>query len=144
VVEINLPSLRQRQQDIPLLIEHFLKNFNTQFSKHIRGISTDTLNVLMLHSWPGNIRELENTLEHAFVRCQEDVITVNHLPPAFAEFAPKLSTEEEPDPAWHEAKRVRWALRKSAWNKSRAAELLGMSRRTIYRKIYHYNITPEP
>ncbi len=144
VVEINLPSLRQRQQDIPLLIEHFLEKFNGQFSKNIRGISTDTLNVLMLHSWPGNIRELENTLEHAFVRCQENVIKINHLPPTFAEFAPQLSTEEEPDSAWHEAKRVRWALRKSSWNKSRAAELLGMSRRTIYRKIYHYNITQEP
>ena len=140
-VEINLPSLRQRQQDIPLLIEHFLKKFNAQFSKNIRGISTDTLNVLMLHSWPGNIRELENTLEHAFVRCQENVIKISHLPPTFAEFAPKLSTEEEPDPAWHEAKRVRWALRQSDWNKSRAAELLGISRRTIYRKIYHYNIS---
>jgi len=143
VVEISLPNLRQRQQDIPLLIEHFLKKFNAQFLKNIRGISTDAFNVLMQHRWPGNIRELENTIEHAFVRCQENVIKVNHLPPEFEKIALKINTEEEPDSAQHESKRVRWALKKTDWNKSRAADLLGISRRTIYRKIDHYNITPE-
>ena len=83
VVEIHLPSLRDRRSDIPLLLDHFLKKFNRTFAKDIVGVSTDAFNVLMEHSWPGNIRELENTVEHAFVRCRQGVITVDHLPPEF-------------------------------------------------------------
>ena len=91
VVEIHLPSLRDRRSDIPLLLDHFLKKFNRTFAKDIVGVSTDTCNVLMEHSWPGNIRELENTVEHAFVRCRQGAITVDHLPPEFDAIAPQLN-----------------------------------------------------
>ena len=143
VVEINLPPLRNRYQDIPLLLDHFLKKFNILFSKNIRGISTDTLNVLMQHSWPGNIRELENTLEHAFVRCRAGIITVDHLPPEFNKISQQINFKDSPDRDQREALRIRSALKESGWNKSRAAEILGMSRRTIYRKIEQYDITQE-
>ena len=143
VVVIYLPPLRERRSDIPLLIEHFLKKFNRTFARNIGGLSTDAFNVLMLHSWPGNVRELENTLEHAFVRCRQGAITVDHLPPEFAKLAEQLSPADGPAGEQQEARRIRLALVKTAWNKSRAAELLGMSRRTIYRKIDQYSITSE-
>jgi transcriptional regulator with PAS, ATPase and Fis domain len=143
VVEIHLPPLRVRRNDIPLLLEHFLKKFNRRFERKIGGISTDAFNVLMLHTWPGNVRELENTLEHGFVRCRQGAITVDHLPPEFEKLAQQLSPAGEVDGEQQEARRIRRALVQTAWNKSRAAELLGISRRTIYRKIDQYGITSE-
>lgn len=141
VVEIHLPSLRDRRNDIPLLLEHFLKKFNRTFGRDIGGISTDAFNVLMLHTWPGNVRELENTIEHAFVRCRQGVITVEHLPQEFGEVALQVNFDKGPDGEQQEAQRIRRALIKTDWNKTRAAELLGISRRTIYRKIDQYGIT---
>ena len=142
VVEIHVPNLRNRRNDIPLLLDHFLKKFNRNLARDIGGISTDAFNILMLHSWPGNVRELENTIEHAFVRCRQGVITVEHLPPEFGEnvlqptFGKSAGGEEQ------EARSIRRALVKADWNKTRAAELLGMSRRTIYRKIEQFGIVP--
>ena len=140
VVEIHLPSLRDRRNDIPLLLEHFLKKFNRTFGRDIGGISTDAFNVLMQHAWPGNVRELENTIEHAFVRCRQSAITVDHLPQDFGEIALQVNSGKGPDGEQQEAQRIRGALIKADWNKTRAAELLGMSRRTIYRKIDQYGI----
>lgn len=143
VVEIHVPSLRNRRNDIPLLLDHFLKKFNRIFARDIGGISTDAFNILILHSWPGNVRELENALEHAFVRCRHGVITVEHLPPEFGEIAKQLNLSKSSDGEEQETRRIRSALVKANWNKTRAAELLGMSRRTIYRKIDQYGIFPE-
>jgi PAS domain S-box-containing protein len=144
VVEINLPSLRERRRDIPLMIEHFVKHFNVIFKKNIKGVSTDAFNVMMLHGWPGNVRELENTLEHAFVRCGNEVITVDHLPPEFGRIAKQVAGEAGMKHERHEAQRVLWALKEASWNKSRAADILGVSRRTIYRKIAQYNLPARP
>ncbi|MCU7816656.1 MAG: sigma-54 dependent transcriptional regulator, partial [Candidatus Thiodiazotropha sp. (ex Rostrolucina anterorostrata)] len=141
VVEIQLPSLRDCRSDIPLLLEHFLKKFNRTFGRDIGGISTDAFNVLILHSWPGNVRELENTIEHAFVRCRQGAITVDHLPQEFGEIALQVNSDKGPDGEQQEGQRISRALIKTDWNKTRAAELLGMSRRTIYRKIDQYGIT---
>ena len=141
VVEINLPSLRDRRNDIPLLLEHFLQKFNRVFAKNIGGISTEAFDILMLHTWPGNVRELENTIEHAFVRCRQSAITVDHLPPEFGEIAMQLDSAKPDGDEQSEALRIRQALITTNWNKSMAADLLGMSRRTIYRKIEQYGIT---
>ena len=105
------------------------------------GISTDAFNILMLHTWPGNVRELENTLEHAFVRCRKGVITIAHLPSEFSEIAQNLNPTDRVGDEQQEAQRIREALLQTGWNKTRAAELLGMSRRTIYRKIDQYRIS---
>jgi len=140
VVEIRLPSLRERRNDVPLLVEHFRKKFNREFDRDIGGISTEAFNVLMLHTWPGNVRELENTIEHAFVRCRASAISIDDLPPEFEKIARQLPPADGPAGERHEARRIRLALEKTAGNKSKAAELLGMSRRTIYRKIDQYGI----
>ena len=80
VVKLSLPPLADRKEDIPLLADHFIKRFNRLTGKTIAGISQRALATLMLHEWPGNIRELENAVEHAFVLCREDNIRVACLP----------------------------------------------------------------
>jgi transcriptional regulator of acetoin/glycerol metabolism len=91
------------------------------------------------HRWPGNVRELENTLEHAFIRCHQGAIAVSHLPGEFRKLQGNTAGSL-PLTADQEAETVRRALRKARWNKSRAAGLLGISRRTIYRKMQKYGI----
>lgn len=142
VVAVALPALRDHRNDIPLLLEHLMAKFNRAFGRNIGGVSTEAFDIMMLHNWPGNVRELENTLEHAFVRCRNDVITVEHLPPELVAVARQLSRADIPADGPREARRIHRALVKTSWNKSRAAALLGISRRTIYRKIDQYNISP--
>jgi two-component system response regulator HydG len=142
VVEILLPPLRERMDDIPLLANHFLAQFNKKFNKNIKGLSSDAWAALFRYSWPGNIRELENTLEHAFIRCHQDVITLHDLPQELL-LADKVSDGQNPLTAEQEAQALRMALEKARWNKSRAAEILGISRRTIYRKMDKLNISIE-
>jgi len=80
VVQLHIPSLRERTQDIPLLVNHFIKNFNILRNKDLQGISEDALAILMQYSFPGNVRELENIIEYCFILCQEGFIQVEHLP----------------------------------------------------------------
>jgi len=139
VVEINLPPLREHLEDIPILVKHFLALFNRKFDKKIKDISTEVWKILNTHLWPGNVRELENTIEHAFIHCHEGVITANQLPHELHKLhkskAEAVSITED-----QEAEAIRQALRKTLWNKSRAAQLLGISRRTIYRKMQKFGI----
>jgi two-component system response regulator HydG len=139
VVEIRLPPLRERMDDIPILVEHFVALFNRKFDKKIKDISTDVWAMFNCHRWPGNVRELENTLEHAFIRCHQGAIAVSHLPGEFRKLQGNTAGSL-PLTADQEAETVRRALRKARWNKSRAAGLLGISRRTIYRKMQKYGI----
>ncbi|UJS17725.1 MAG: sigma 54-interacting transcriptional regulator [Candidatus Jettenia sp.] len=139
VVEIVLPPLRDRREDIPLLVNFFLNKFNKKLNKEITGISSDVQKIFMEYQWPGNVRELEHIIEHAFVLCHQDTITVNHLPPDLKEFlGQKISFLG--DMKVDEPKAILQALKKTSWNKVMAAHLLGMSRRTIYRKIHNYKI----
>jgi transcriptional regulator with PAS, ATPase and Fis domain len=80
IVKLSLPSLFERKEDIPLLVDHFIDQFNHLTGKKIIGISRKAVAALMLHEWPGNVRELENAIEHAFVLCQEGIIRLHHLP----------------------------------------------------------------
>ena len=140
VMKIPLPPLRERRDDIPFLIEHFVKKFNNKFSKKIKTISADAEKVFMEYSWPGNVRELEHTLEHAFILCKQPTITLDHLPFELKTFTvneiPFGNNGEIDDPQV-----ILQALEKTYWNKSKAAQLLGISRRSIYRKIKEYKIT---
>jgi two-component system response regulator HydG len=134
VVEVKLPSLRERPDDIPLLIDHFCNLFNMRFNKDIDGVSDEAFRTLSGYRWPGNVRELENAIEHAFVLCHGRVITVDHLPPEIKALQgyPQAVTEKDfaTDP-----QNILRALKKTGGNKAKAARLLGISRRTIYRKL---------
>ncbi|RJQ53846.1 MAG: response regulator [Nitrospiraceae bacterium] len=144
VMKINLPPLKERREDIPLLTGHFIKKFNSKFSKEINAVSADVEKILMEYHWPGNIRELEHTLEHAFILCRQNTISVDHLPLELRTFgSTETSSSDNNDEDINDPQVILQALEKAAWNKSRAAQLLGISRRSIYRKIKEFKITPE-
>jgi two-component system response regulator HydG len=140
VVEIMLPPLRERTQDIPLLVDHFVGKFNQQFNKNIVGVSTDVLKLFMDYPWPGNVRQLVHTLEHAFILCRQSIITVNDLPPDFKSLAVAKSYSY-PAGSEEETEKIIRTLEKTRWNKARAARLLGISRKTMYRRMKKYNIS---
>ena len=135
VVEIALPPLRERREDIPLLADHFLRKFNLKFGKNVSGISSDVLNVFMDYPWPGNVRELEHALERAFVVSRHDIIVIDGLQPELKAFAAARPRSSRPPDGWNSHQVLLGALEKAAGNKTKAANLLGMSRRTLYRKI---------
>jgi DNA-binding NtrC family response regulator len=154
VVDIILPPLRERKEDIPLLAQHFLSRFEEKMKKGITGFSDSVMEPLNNHSWPGNIRELEHIIERAYVLCPGDTITTDHLPSEVMTATAAKQEIHEPTshipPLQHpagsinepenEIERVIDALRRTAGNKAKAARLLGIDRSTLYRKISNYNI----
>lgn len=139
VVEINVPPLRERQEDILFLIDHFIEKFNKKFDKEIKAVSADVKKIFMDYEWPGNVRELEHTLEHAFILCRHNTITLDHLPAHFQTSSivkPRVHRHEEGD----ETQKILQALEKTGGNKAKAARLLGFDRKTLYRKIEKFNI----
>ncbi|MGA1824478.1 MAG: sigma-54 dependent transcriptional regulator [bacterium] len=142
VVEINLPPLRERREDIPLLTNHFIDIFNKKFKKNIAGISDSVLSLFMHYSWPGNIRELEHTIEHAFVLCHDRTITIDKIPAEIKKGARAKTYGSEKD-FIDEPQKVLWALNNTDWNKAKAARLLGISRPSIYHKIKEFKLIRE-
>jgi transcriptional regulator with PAS, ATPase and Fis domain len=145
VVEVPLPPLRDRLEDLPLLVDHFCRSFNERFKKNIEGISSEVLSRFMNYPWLGNVRELEHVMEHAFVLCHGRVITLEHLP---SEISNDEKTEQITIPKIHgkepkQAQEILDALNKTDWNKAKAARILGIGRRTIYRKIHQYQFPNE-
>ncbi len=143
VINIHLPPLRERRDDIPLLVAHFLKKFSPPSGSPI-AIADDAMAVLCAYSWPGNVRELENTIEASCALTRTNVITAKELPPRFTA-APATSSQGELYeglPSFDELER-RYLLKvlEAAGNdKSRAAEIMGVNRKTIYRMIERYGI----
>lgn len=142
VMKITLPPLVERREDIPLLAEHFISGFNKKFNKKISSISADAQKVFLDYHWPGNVRELEHTLEHAFILCQGPVINTEHLPPEITNFNARPSFSHN-DGKLDDPDLLIEALEKCSWNKTKAAQLLGISRRSIYRKIKEFNISQD-
>ncbi|MEO0073446.1 MAG: sigma 54-interacting transcriptional regulator [candidate division WOR-3 bacterium] len=158
-VEIELPALRERREDIPELVRHFVDRFAREFGRQVRGVSSETLQALVNHSWPGNIRELQNVIERAVVMCKESELGLHDLPPEFRginpeeEGLPKASFLESgdfrssrrkvKDRAVSELEKVMIVdcLIKADWNISKAAELAGYSRAQFYRLIKKHNIS---
>lgn len=145
VVEVNLPDLCDRLEDLPLLANHFISTFNNKYEKEIEVISNDVLKIFMDYSWPGNIRELEHVIEHAFVLCAGQIITMEHLP---VDIRILRKSETDRKSGRHmkekdEAGNILEALNKAGWNKTKAARYLGMDRRSIYRKIAQYKLENE-
>ncbi|MEE9911875.1 MAG: sigma 54-interacting transcriptional regulator [Deltaproteobacteria bacterium] len=138
VVEVPLPPLRERMEDLPPLIDHFRQVFNDKFNKDIEGISREVLDMFMQYPWPGNIRELEHAIEHAFILCRGHVLTQEHLPASIRDY---VETERLKGGVKRSSKKptgeqdIMEALSKTDGNKAKAARLLGINRRTVYRKI---------
>jgi two-component system response regulator HydG len=140
VVEVSLPPLREKREDIPCLTGHFLGQFNAQFHKAIGAVSADVEKIFLNHPWPGNVRELKHAIEHSFILCRGDTITVDHLP---HHLTASWSAGDSSRPASGniDAQTILQALEKTAGNKARAARLLGVDRKTLYRNIEKYNIS---
>lgn len=142
VVRITLPSLKERREDIPLLVEHFIEKYNILKNRSIKGATSKVLSQLMDYPFPGNIRELENIIEHAFIVCKEDYIDIDHLPSDFTGWF-KRDANHFPilDPLDHaEAERISQILHKHEGNRVETARELGISRSTLWRKIKKYNL----
>ncbi len=143
VVTLELPPLRDRREDIPLLVEHFIEKFNRLRGKQVAGVSARVMDTLLRHDYPGNIRELENVIEHAFVTCRSGTIRVRHLPSALV---PGGSSTEDAAPSLEELERdyLLRLLERHAWNRSRAAAELGIHRTTLWRRLRRLGIeSPE-
>ncbi len=140
VIEIPVPALRQRLDDLPLLVEHFLKKLNWKFNKTVVALTEQAQRLLMNYPWPGNVRELEHALEHAFVLCRGDSITADHLPNSITAFKGGQTVPICIEKCILNCESIEDALEKSAWKISRAALLLGVDRRTVYRKMKTFGI----
>jgi PAS domain S-box-containing protein len=144
VVKIELPPLSQRREDIPLLIDAFIQKFNAKMGKQITGLSDQAFRLLLKYDFPGNVRELENIIEHAFVLCDGNKIDVDCLPKeVIMKEEKKDSTTplEEPPPFKKaEAEIVKKILEKNKGNRIKTAHELGISRATLWRKIKRYGL----
>jgi transcriptional regulator with PAS, ATPase and Fis domain len=143
VIAMELPPLRERKEDIPLLADHFIERFNRLQNKKIKGITADTYSVLMAHDWPGNVRELENVIERAFVLCTKKWIGPEHLP---KELIGDISQSDAAGTMTHmkhaaEKQSILSALKRNKYNRAAAARELGIHKTTLYRKISTLNIS---
>jgi len=137
VVRVELPPLRRRIEDIPLLAGQFISRFNNLQNKQITGIAPEALSLLMAHDWPGNVRELENVIERAFVLCREGEIGINHLPDQLTTRGLQNAQSMEIRAARDllDARTIQAALEETGYHRLAAARLLGIHKTTLFRKI---------
>jgi len=155
VISINVPPLRERKQDLPLLIEHFINLFSKENHKKIKGISQQTLDVLTNYNWPGNIRELENIIERAVILDNDNTIGTDDLPEVILNGSQVVTASKvingysetfdslkdalkEPEKVY-----ILKVMQEAGWNKKKAAAKLGLNRATLYNKLKQYNLLPD-
>jgi len=140
-VVLALPPLRERREDIPLLVEHTIERFNELTDKRVRMVSPEAMKVLMRYPWPGNVRELENAIEHAFILVKDSTIRLEHLPEELVkerhlEASPDAARlEDQPIVAHAERQVIEAALTRHRWNRAEASRELGISRSTLWRRM---------
>lgn len=146
VVHLKLPPLRQRREDIPLLIDRLVAKFNRLQGKEIVDVSTEVLARLMEHDYPGNVRELENIIEQAFVLCRGGLIELHHLPTELRPQSASLGAELGSPTSLESMERILIieALRRHGGSRRRAAQDLGIDASTLHRKLKSLNIEPPP
>src|SRR3989339_393142 len=145
VVKLLLPPLKERSEDLPILIDHFIDHFNKIYNKNICCLGDDAMTILLSYDFPGNIRELENILEHCFVLCNGNVIETKHLPTSTR----KTSADQPADIGKFRTLRqmeilmIEQALHRNKDNKTLAAKELGIDASTLFRKLKSFNIRTE-
>jgi DNA-binding NtrC family response regulator len=143
VVPIHLPPLRERKEDIPALAQHFLKKYNVENDRHIESISQSAYDLFMEYSWPGNVRELENYVERAVVTAKGKILTPRDFPRELTFGSIRMPAEDiEVGSSIHEAERklILKTLRAQGGNRTKAAEVLGISARTLRNKLHEYGL----
>ena len=147
VIPIEMPPLRQRRDDIPLLVNHFLEKNMAKTKKKIESVGSDAMKILSGYDWPGNVRELENAIERAVILASRNIILPEDLPSSIHQ--PKKAghevTEEFGDTTLEklEEKHILRVLERYNWNQKKAAEILGVSTTTLWRKLKSYGIEPK-
>jgi DNA-binding NtrC family response regulator len=136
VISLEMPPLRRRKEDIPLLAEHFLQRFIQETNKPIDSIGREAMDQLMLYDWPGNVRELENAVERAVVVGKQRFLQPGDLPIACSgKGLPAEGSLEEV-----ERRHIQHVLDEQGWNIKRSAEILGIDRSTLYKKIKRHDL----
>ena len=156
VIPIEIPPLAARPKDIPLLVDHFVKETARRTGKRIEGVTAPALQALCRYDYPGNVRELKNIVERAFVFCREPRIDLSHLPEEVLvretreSVPPSDEVGLEESPTTQEVETLRKALEKHRWNRTATAKALGIGRNTLWRKMTKYGLlevadtVPEP
>ena len=144
VVTLSLPPLRERPEDIESMIPHFLKLAAQKVGRQINGLTTEALQALQKYQWPGNVRELQNVIERGVILCHSEQIDLDALPIGLVE--PVGSPDALPPNSFSlrdaELAQITRTLRQTGWNKSKAANLLGITRKTLDKKIRYFELTP--
>ncbi len=142
VIPIQIPPLRERREDIKLLVNYFLKRLSEREKAKLKGISEPALKILTAYPWAGNVRELENVIEQSYLLCKKEQLEPEDLPERVKlETAPPLvEPAHQPTPTLEEVEKayIFWTLEKTGWQKSKAAQILGIDASTLYRKIERY------
>lgn len=153
VFPINMPSLRERPEDIPLLAQHFINRFSARTGRLITGISRQALNRMLTYQWPGNVRELENSIEYAFVVCHDRMIDEEHLPTELSNetqtrtclveaIVQKPTSNLESKRILRDSGRLTQLLEENLWNKAEVARILGVSRTAVWKWVLRHGIAP--
>jgi len=149
VAAINLPPLRERPGDIPLLVDFLLRKINRDLRKNIRRVSGETMACLNAYAWPGNVRQLENTLMKAAVMERGDTLSVDRLPPEISRVQEKQAPTSQPFSANDfrslrelEKDHIERVLERTGWHKGKACEILDISRPKLERRIHEFNLIP--
>jgi two-component system response regulator GlrR len=141
VIPVSLPLLKDRKDDIPPLVEHFIKKYSDRMEKNVKGITPAAMQKLMLHDWPGNVRELENTIEYALAMTNSDTVTEDLILQTKNGQAELLTLQEAR--AGFEKKYLQNLLKVTGGNVSKAAELAGKYRADFYNLMKKHGITPQ-
>ena len=144
VFPLRCPSLRERSEDIPTIVQGFIRQNAAKTGKKILGLTPEAMEKMVQYNWPGNVRELRNAIEYAFVLCPSGGIGIAHLPPKIVEASacPPCPTQEAPQqqPPGNQKEELIEALRRSCGNQSEAARILGVSRITIWKRIKKFGL----
>ncbi len=146
VVKLELPRLADRREDIPLLVEHVIEKLNRRMMKSVHSVSPDVLSVLLQQDFPGNVRQLQNVIEYAFVMCKGHRLELHHLPPDLTGSASITTIVAPGHQPLQRAQReaILATLAKHGWDRTRAAQELGISRTTLWRKCVRFGLRIPP
>jgi transcriptional regulator with PAS, ATPase and Fis domain len=140
VIPIYLPPLRQRKEDLPILVSSFIQRLQRITGKGISGLTPNAMKLFMEYSWPGNVRELKSALEYAFVIAESGLVDAEHLPPQFAQGGAEAADRIPPAGGSTEKTELIEALRRTNGNQTQAARLLGVNRVTVWNRMRKYGV----
>jgi two-component system response regulator HydG len=137
---INVPPLRDRREEIPVLVQQFVRAAAKQLKKDVRGVSAEAMTLLMNYRWPGNVRELEHAIQRGVILSQGRSVTVRELPPEVRSGTPGRSEDDTLNLDENEEKVIRLALERFRWNRRRTAKALNISTATLWRRMKRYGL----